>query len=120
MRIAVVGAGALGSLYAARLAAAGHAVSLLARPEAAAAVASGGITVEEGEGAAEPVRSVRVTTTPAELAGGAPPPPGGGGAAPPLRAPPPPPPRGGPPPPPAPGGGGGRPPRAGRERSRRG
>ena len=69
MRIAVVGAGALGSLYAARLAAAGHAVSLLARPEAAAAVASGGITVEGGEGAAEPVRSVRVTTTPAELAG---------------------------------------------------
>ena len=69
MRIAVVGAGALGSLYAARLAAAGHAVSLLARPEAAAAVASGGITVEGGEGAEEPVRSVRVTTTPAELAG---------------------------------------------------
>lgn len=69
MRIAVVGAGALGSLYGARLAAAGHAVSLLARPEAAAVVASGGITVEGGEGAAEPVRSVRVTTTPAELAG---------------------------------------------------
>jgi 2-dehydropantoate 2-reductase len=69
MRIAVVGAGALGSLYGARLAAAGHAVSLLARPEAAAAVASGGITVEGGEGAEEPVRSVRVTTTPAELAG---------------------------------------------------
>ncbi len=69
MRIAVVGAGALGSLYGARLAAAGHAVSLLARPEAAAAVFSGGITVEGGEGAAEPVRSVRVTTTPVELAG---------------------------------------------------
>ncbi|MGH7378272.1 MAG: ketopantoate reductase family protein, partial [Candidatus Methylomirabilales bacterium] len=69
MRIAVVGAGALGSLYGARLAAAGHAVSLLARPAAAAVVASGGITVEGGEGAAEPVRSVRVTTTPAELAG---------------------------------------------------
>ena len=69
MRIAVVGAGALGSLYGARLAAAGHAVSLLARPEAAAVVASGGITVEGGEGAEEPVRSVRVTTTPAELAG---------------------------------------------------
>ncbi|MBI3079893.1 MAG: ketopantoate reductase family protein [candidate division NC10 bacterium] len=69
MRIAVVGAGALGSLYGARLAAAGHAVSLLARPEAAAAIASGGITVEGGEGAVEPVRSVRVTTTPADLAG---------------------------------------------------
>jgi len=69
MRIAVVGAGALGSLYAARLAFAGHAVSVLARPGTAAALASDGITVEGGEGAAEPVRSVRVTTAPTDLAG---------------------------------------------------
>ena len=69
MRIAVVGAGALGSLYAARLALGGHRVSLLARPHAAAAIAAGGITVEGGEGAAEPVRGVRVTTSPAELTG---------------------------------------------------
>lgn len=69
MRIAVVGAGALGSLYAARLALAGHPVSLLARPHVAATIAAGGITVEGGEGRPEPVRSVRVTTSPAELAG---------------------------------------------------
>ncbi|MBI3002632.1 MAG: 2-dehydropantoate 2-reductase [candidate division NC10 bacterium] len=69
MRIAVVGAGALGSLYAARLAAGGHPVSLLARPAAAAAVASGGIRVEGREGAAEPVRSIRVTTSATDLAG---------------------------------------------------
>ncbi len=45
MKIVVMGAGAVGSLFGARLAEAGHAVLLVARPEHAAAVAAHGLTV---------------------------------------------------------------------------
>ena len=46
MNFVIVGAGALGSIYAAYLARAGHMVSLIARGERAAALASHGIAVE--------------------------------------------------------------------------
>ncbi len=46
MKFVIVGAGALGSLYAAYLARAGHQVALIARGERAAALASHGISVE--------------------------------------------------------------------------
>jgi len=47
MNFVIIGAGALGSIYAAYLARAGHQVSLIARGERAAALASHGIVVEE-------------------------------------------------------------------------
>src|SRR5512139_1685428 len=50
MHFVVIGAGALGSIYAAYLARAGHRVSLIARGERAAALARHGITVT-GQGA---------------------------------------------------------------------
>lgn len=43
MRIAVMGAGAVGCYYGARLHMAGHAVTLIARPERVAAIRSGGL-----------------------------------------------------------------------------
>ena len=46
MHFVIVGAGALGSIYAAYLARAGHRVSLIARGERAAALASQGVAVE--------------------------------------------------------------------------
>jgi 2-dehydropantoate 2-reductase len=46
MNFVIIGAGALGSIYAAYLARAGHQVSLIARGERAAALASHGIAVE--------------------------------------------------------------------------
>jgi 2-dehydropantoate 2-reductase len=49
MNFVIVGAGALGSIYAAYLARAGHQVSLIARGERAAALASNGIAVEGKE-----------------------------------------------------------------------
>ena len=45
MNFVIVGAGALGSIYAAYLARAGHQVSLIARGERAAALAKHGIAV---------------------------------------------------------------------------
>src|SRR5579875_225570 len=50
MRVLVVGAGAIGSLVGARLSAAGHAVTLVGRPEHVRAIRDEGLRVE-GEGA---------------------------------------------------------------------
>ncbi|MFG1530632.1 MAG: 2-dehydropantoate 2-reductase N-terminal domain-containing protein, partial [Thermoplasmata archaeon] len=50
MRVLVVGAGAIGSLFGARLSAAGHAVTLVGRPEHVRAIRDEGLRVE-GEGA---------------------------------------------------------------------
>src|SRR5688500_16676734 len=51
-RIAVVGAGAIGGWAAARLALAGHAVALLARGETLAALAAGGLEIDDGRSVA--------------------------------------------------------------------
>jgi len=48
-RICVVGSGAIGGLIAAKLAATGHPVSVLARGESLRAIAAGGLTVIDGE-----------------------------------------------------------------------
>jgi 2-dehydropantoate 2-reductase len=49
MNFVIVGAGALGSIYAAYLARAGHEVSLIARGERAAALARHGFVVESAQ-----------------------------------------------------------------------
>lgn len=58
MRVVVFGAGAIGTLFGARLAEAGHSVILVARPEHAAAVRRAGITVEGLRPAAVQVKAV--------------------------------------------------------------
>jgi len=50
MRIAIVGAGAVGGLLGGMLARAGHAVSFVARGEARAAIAASGVVVTTPEG----------------------------------------------------------------------
>jgi 2-dehydropantoate 2-reductase len=50
MNILIVGGGAIGSLLAARLGAAGHAVTLLDRPQAAAALQANGLCLVEADG----------------------------------------------------------------------
>lgn len=52
MRVGIVGAGAVGALIGARLARAGHAVSVLARGATGAAIAAGGLRVIERAGSA--------------------------------------------------------------------
>ena len=64
MRVTVVGAGALGTLYAAHLARAGHDVQLLARGARAALIAARGIRVS---GSADFTTAVPVATDRAEL-----------------------------------------------------
>src|SRR5687767_3857562 len=62
MRIAVIGAGAMGSVFGARLAQAGNQVTLLdVWPEAVEAINAGGLRVEGREGGVETV-AVRATT----------------------------------------------------------
>jgi 2-dehydropantoate 2-reductase len=50
MNILVIGGGAIGSLLAARLGAAGHAITLLDRPQTAAAIQAGGLRLVEADG----------------------------------------------------------------------
>jgi 2-dehydropantoate 2-reductase len=64
MRITVIGAGAIGGWVAARLALAGHDVSVVARAAAAAALADGIMVVERGE---EQRVRLRVVTHPAAV-----------------------------------------------------
>ena len=54
-RVAVVGAGAVGSFFGAMLARAGHAVTLIARAPHVAAIGSAGLRVERSSGAVEVV-----------------------------------------------------------------
>lgn len=69
VRVAVIGAGALGGTFAALLTRAGHDVTVTARGEALTAIASGGIRLSGAFGDAHvfPTALERVTTTP-ELA----------------------------------------------------
>ncbi|EQD44904.1 protein containing Ketopantoate reductase ApbA/PanE, partial [mine drainage metagenome] len=46
MRVLVYGAGAIGSLFGARLVASGHAVTLVGRPEHVDAIRSSGLRIE--------------------------------------------------------------------------
>jgi 2-dehydropantoate 2-reductase len=66
MRIAIVGAGAVGQLFGALLARAGHDVAFVARGEALAAIASRGIAVDTPGGAFQTV-PLRASADPAEL-----------------------------------------------------
>lgn len=50
MNILIIGGGAIGSLLAARLGAAGHAITLLDRPQAAAALRTNGLRLVEADG----------------------------------------------------------------------
>jgi 2-dehydropantoate 2-reductase len=66
-RIAVVGAGAMGGLWAGRLAAAGHEVSIVdVSPTTLEAIRERGLTVHGPSGDGEPVR-VQATDTPADI-----------------------------------------------------
>ena len=67
MNITLVGAGAIGSMLAARLIAAGAAVSLIARGANLAAVTQNGITVHELDGRITVHRPARVAARPADL-----------------------------------------------------
>lgn len=60
LRIAIIGAGAIGGHFAARLAEAGHAVSLLARGDTLDALRQHGLRYRSG---AEPLRSIAVHAT---------------------------------------------------------
>src|SRR5580704_11509278 len=66
MRIAVVGAGALGQVLGGLLARAGHAISFVARGEALAAIASKGLTVVTPAGPFE-TGPLRASEKPSEL-----------------------------------------------------
>ena len=66
MKICVVGAGAIGGLVAARLAALGHEVSVVVRGPHLAAIRARGLTLREADGA-EHVFQVRATDRMAEL-----------------------------------------------------
>jgi 2-dehydropantoate 2-reductase len=60
MRVLIIGAGAVGTVVGGRLAAAGHDVALLARPETAAAIAAHGLSVrgpDPGQRVAAPARA---------------------------------------------------------------
>jgi 2-dehydropantoate 2-reductase len=71
MRVVVVGAGAVGSLFAAHLARAGEAVTLVARPAHGAAVNAGGLRVVERDGATWTASPRAVETIAAAGPGGA-------------------------------------------------
>jgi 2-dehydropantoate 2-reductase len=68
MNILIIGGGAIGSLLAARLGAAGHAITLLDRPQTAAALQAHGLRLVEADGRtiAPPVR---IVSTPLEAFG---------------------------------------------------
>ncbi|MBI3947265.1 MAG: ketopantoate reductase family protein [Armatimonadetes bacterium] len=73
MRVFCYGAGAVGSLLGGRLSAAGHDVTLLARPDSAAALRQHGLTIALSDGSA--LRALpRVVTEMAEASPAAPPP----------------------------------------------
>lgn len=65
MDILIIGGGAIGSLLAARLGAAGHAISLLDRPQTAAALQANGLRLVEADGRTL-APAVRIVSTPAE------------------------------------------------------
>lgn len=68
MKILVIGGGAIGSLLAARLGAAGHDITLLDRPQAAAALQAYGLRLVEADGrTVSPI--VRIASTPGEAFG---------------------------------------------------
>jgi 2-dehydropantoate 2-reductase len=68
MNILIIGGGAIGSLLAARLGAAGHAITLLDRPQAAAALRVNGLRLVEADGRTlSPV--VQIASTPGEAFG---------------------------------------------------
>jgi 2-dehydropantoate 2-reductase len=64
-KILIIGGGAIGSLLAARLDAAGHAVTLLDRPEAAAALRANGLRLVEADGRTL-APAVRIAASPGE------------------------------------------------------
>jgi 2-dehydropantoate 2-reductase len=66
MKIAVIGAGAIGGLVGAKLAAAGEAVTFLVRGANLQAIRANGIRLVERDGAAQVVRDVRATNDYAE------------------------------------------------------
>ncbi len=65
MNILIIGGGAIGSLLAARLGAAGHAVTLMDRPQTAAAIQAAGLRLVEGDGRTV-APAIRVAPAPAE------------------------------------------------------
>lgn len=65
MNILVIGGGAIGSLLAARLGAAGHAITLLDRPQAAAALQVHGLRLVEADGRTVSP-AVRIASTPGD------------------------------------------------------
>ncbi len=66
--ILIIGGGAIGSLLAARLGAAGHAITLLDRPQTAAALRANGLRLVEADGRTV-VPAVQIVSTPAEAFG---------------------------------------------------
>jgi 2-dehydropantoate 2-reductase len=69
MRIAIVGAGAVGQVIGAKLIGAGHEVTLLARQGSAERLRAAGLRLADRRGRDELERPARVLETPAELAG---------------------------------------------------
>src|SRR5262249_40443230 len=67
MRIAIMGTGALGGFFGARLAAAGFEVGFIARGRALAALRAGGIRVESASLGTIAVEPVRATDDPASI-----------------------------------------------------
>jgi 2-dehydropantoate 2-reductase len=67
MRVCIVGVGAIGGLLGARLALAGHDVSVLARGENLAAIQANGLTLIEPDGSTAVTRDVRAESTTAAL-----------------------------------------------------
>jgi len=67
MRVAIVGAGAIGGVLGARLAAAGHEVSLVARGEHLSALRRGGLTLVDHAGGTSAVHRLAASDQPADL-----------------------------------------------------
>ena len=68
MNVLIIGGGAIGSLLAARLGAAGHAITLLDRPQTAAALQANGLRLVEADGRTV-APTVQIVSTPAEAFG---------------------------------------------------
>lgn len=66
MNILIIGGGAIGSLLAARLAAAGHAITLLDRPQTAALLQANGVRLVEADGRVS-APAVQIVAVPSEV-----------------------------------------------------
>ena len=66
MNILIIGGGAIGSLLAARLAAAGHAITLLDRPQTAAFLQANGVRLVEADGRVR-APAVQIVAAPSEV-----------------------------------------------------